>query len=226
MSVAHKELYVNTANRPCRYCLRRVAFRVLSSPSTSILTKPRSITTLTPSLLRTNCPTIRNQLQRRYATETQAEPEADGAIEAHGENPIASSSYEQPTSQEAPESTEQNEGRTVAAAISSSTESPQESAATYTERKQETTAAFARRTSDAAAAGVIHRGMQERRDVPANPSVYVGNLFFDVTEGDLKREFQQFGTIESVKLIYDGRGLSKGYVSACLFLCLLIRANL
>ena len=40
--------------------------------------------------------------------------------------------------------------------------------------------------------------------------VYVGNLFFDVTESDLSREMGRFGTVKSVRIIYDGRGLSKG----------------
>jgi len=43
-------------------------------------------------------------------------------------------------------------------------------------------------------------------------SVYVGNLFFDVTENDLTKEFQQFGTIKNARLIRDARGLSKGFV--------------
>lgn len=49
-------------------------------------------------------------------------------------------------------------------------------------------------------------------DTPPGPSVYVGNLFFDVREDDLRREFEKVGAIESVKVIVDNRGLSKGYV--------------
>lgn len=49
------------------------------------------------------------------------------------------------------------------------------------------------------------------REPPSpKPSVYVGNLFFDVTESDLEKEFARFGTIKSVRLIKDVRGLSKG----------------
>ncbi|KAL8803633.1 MAG: hypothetical protein Q9182_003048 [Xanthomendoza sp. 2 TL-2023] len=48
-------------------------------------------------------------------------------------------------------------------------------------------------------------------DAPANSSIYVGNLYFDVKEDDVRREFEKAGTIESVKLIMDGRGLSKGF---------------
>ncbi|KAL8712198.1 MAG: hypothetical protein Q9225_006998, partial [Loekoesia sp. 1 TL-2023] len=40
--------------------------------------------------------------------------------------------------------------------------------------------------------------------------VYVGNLFFDVKEDDIRRKFQEIGRIQSVKMIKDNRGLSKG----------------
>jgi len=39
----------------------------------------------------------------------------------------------------------------------------------------------------------------------------VGNLFFDITEDALKTEFEKFGDVKSVRIIYDGRGLSKGF---------------
>lgn len=42
------------------------------------------------------------------------------------------------------------------------------------------------------------------------PTVYVGNLFFDVTEDDLKQELGRFGEIEQCRLLRDSRGLSKG----------------
>lgn len=41
-------------------------------------------------------------------------------------------------------------------------------------------------------------------------TVYIGNLFFDVTADQLKAHCEQFGEIDSVRIIYDARGLSKG----------------
>ena len=43
-------------------------------------------------------------------------------------------------------------------------------------------------------------------------TVYVGNIFFDVREEDLKKEFSRAGPVRSVKIIMDVRGLSKGFV--------------
>ncbi|PQE24749.1 nucleic acid-binding protein [Rutstroemia sp. NJR-2017a WRK4] len=57
----------------------------------------------------------------------------------------------------------------------------------------------------------------ERRDNFTRPEVeptngcYIGNLLFDVTEEDLRREFEPFGTIKEVRLTRDARGLSKGF---------------
>jgi nucleolin len=47
---------------------------------------------------------------------------------------------------------------------------------------------------------------------PVDPTngCYVGNLLFDVTEEDLRREFEPFGNIKEIRLTRDARGLSKG----------------
>jgi nucleolin len=55
--------------------------------------------------------------------------------------------------------------------------------------------------------------------VEPKSTIYIGNLFFDVTENDLVKELTRFGTITKCRLIRDSRGLSKGYVFA-----LIIRA--
>jgi nucleolin len=47
---------------------------------------------------------------------------------------------------------------------------------------------------------------------PPDPkeTVYIGNLFFDVTAEDLKQQMSKYGTVEFCKIIHDSRGLSKG----------------
>lgn len=46
--------------------------------------------------------------------------------------------------------------------------------------------------------------------VEPKSTIYVGNLFFDVTENDLMKELSRFGSITKCRLIRDSRGLSKG----------------
>ena len=41
-------------------------------------------------------------------------------------------------------------------------------------------------------------------------NLYVGNLYFEVSEKGLKDEFSRYGEVLKTKIIYDGRGMSKG----------------
>jgi RNA recognition motif-containing protein len=53
------------------------------------------------------------------------------------------------------------------------------------------------------------------RALEGNPgpreTVYIGNLFYDVTAEDLKNHMRQFGVVEKVHLITDNRGMSRGF---------------
>lgn len=48
-------------------------------------------------------------------------------------------------------------------------------------------------------------------ELTPNPSIYVGNLLFDITDADLHREFAQFGEVKNAKVVTDASGLSKGF---------------
>ncbi|PGH12734.1 hypothetical protein AJ79_04095 [Helicocarpus griseus UAMH5409] len=51
----------------------------------------------------------------------------------------------------------------------------------------------------------------KRRVLEPSANIYVGNLFFEVTAEDLKRDLAKFGNVNSVRIIYDSRGLSRGF---------------
>lgn len=57
-------------------------------------------------------------------------------------------------------------------------------------------------------------GDRAERSHQPKETVYVGNLFFDVTEEDLKREMARYGAIRKCRMMRDARGLSKGYVDS------------
>ena len=42
-------------------------------------------------------------------------------------------------------------------------------------------------------------------------TLFVGRLSFDTTERTLKKEFEEYGRIEKVKIVYDKQGESRGY---------------
>jgi nucleolin len=48
--------------------------------------------------------------------------------------------------------------------------------------------------------------------VEPSTTVYVGNLYYEVTPEQLTRVFSRFGEVGNVKVIYDNRGLSRGCV--------------
>ncbi|KAJ6129593.1 hypothetical protein N7512_002373 [Penicillium capsulatum] len=47
---------------------------------------------------------------------------------------------------------------------------------------------------------------------PPSETVYVGNLFYDLTAEQLRSKMEEFGTVASAWIVYDSRGLNKGAV--------------
>ena len=70
----------------------------------------------------------------------------------------------------------------------------------------------AARTLSDMAPGAGSYGQKTRSEMIAEPkpTIYIGNLFFDVTETDLKKELGRFGEVVNCRLMRDSRGLSKG----------------
>ncbi|MCJ1280875.1 hypothetical protein MMC26_000192 [Xylographa opegraphella] len=201
-----------------RFCLRRAAVRALTTPYTSISVGPRSITTISASTLLNKYPSYTWAFQKRFASEevTQAEPEADGATEAqHGRNSIASAT----TGSEPPiQPTEQEDQSAIAYALSSSTETVSNTVANAAETTATSTETIRGYAADAASAAGVGAATAQAiagggsgQEAASTHTLYVGNLFFDITEDALKQEFQRFGTVNMVRIIYDGRGLSKGF---------------
>lgn len=74
---------------------------------------------------------------------------------------------------------------------------------------------------DALDAAVEHadkgRTFKKSRTTPPNNMLYIGNLYYEVTAEQLKRVFSKFGDVESTRIVYDNRGLSRGYVGQPVF---------
>ena len=193
--------------------LRRTALRFLSSPSSSVLSKPRSITTATPSALRIPRQSTQIAFQRRWATnEAEAKKVDENA-------PI---SELQPTPQEEVENAINSDNAAESTTSQNSQPPADEQSAVDSASKPVTeTAANAASTVTEAAESVRSpfAGSEQRQDRgerrtgqigEPKPTIYIGNLFFDVTENDLVKELARFGTIVKCRLMRDSRGLSKG----------------
>jgi nucleolin len=193
--------------------LRRTALRLLSSPPPSFLSKPRSITTVTPSALHIPRQWTQVSFQRRWAS---GEAEADNKDENPPisqvqptpqdkvENAIHSDSAAETVTAQDPPAPEAEQS-TLDPAVNSATETAASAGSTFKEAAQSATSTFT--------------GFQQRQDQgqprtaqigAPKPTIYIGNLFFDVTENDLVKELSRFGTIVKCRLMRDSRGLSKG----------------
>jgi hypothetical protein len=164
-----------------RYQFRRSALRLLASSPSSIISKPRALSSLASSLPRARLITQSLTFQRRWATNDAAKEEEEVPI-----------SEIQPTPQEEVENAIHEDS--MAAAGDAAPD-----------------AAAAQATFEDKAASIpprTNRGIYAEND--PKPSIYLGNLFFDLTENDIKRTFSQFGEVQSVRILRDMRGLSKG----------------
>ena len=181
-----------------------------SSPSTFI-PKPRAISSLTSSSLRAR-PVIRVVALRPRWASSEAE-----ARKEDEEVPI---SELQPTPQEEVENAihEDNAGAeepSPAQAAAEYTESSEEAGIPQAETSHADTIAETTAAAAASDSAPIAPAPSERRAPAINEpkaTVYVGNLFFDITENDLQTEFKRFGPIEKARIMRDTRGLSKGQV--------------
>ncbi|KAL8895439.1 MAG: hypothetical protein Q9192_003632 [Flavoplaca navasiana] len=209
------------ANPYPRIGLRSAAIRVLSRQNTFLSCRTRSFHTVLPST--TRIPLQRSsafQLQRRFASsedQTQSEPVADGAQAQHGDNSIAASSKDNESGTSAQEGQEGQQGR-GSSAQGQDHSTVGELAESAADKVKESASSAFDTIAGSSASSEPSRGTfggssarQANFDTPPSPSVYVGNLFFDVREDDLRKKFEECGTIESVKLIMDNRGLSKGF---------------
>lgn len=176
-----------------RFLLRRAATRAISAtPAKSILAQPRSITTFTPASLRT-----RQQqwsivgLQRRFLGDDATKSEAAQAAAADSSENFAQTAAEAPV----------EDGLTPA----------QQDAQAPPTDAENTVGPDA--LEAAAKADSFTSPRRPRDNVEKNKTLYVGNLFYEVKEDQIKKVFSRFGEVESVSLISDNRGLSRGCVS-------------
>ncbi|KAF2467447.1 RNA-binding domain-containing protein [Lindgomyces ingoldianus] len=176
------------------FLLRRTAARALSaSPSKAIFVKPRSINTRAPVAFRSRQQQWNvSVFQRRFASDEVAKTESEEA-KAEAASEASSESFAQ-TAAEAP----------VEESVAPAPEAPQ------AESTNESATVGVDALEAAASQGTEGRGFKGHNATP-NKTIYVGNLYYEVTEDQLKRVFSRFGAIDSVKVVYDNRGMSRGF---------------
>ncbi|UPX11795.1 uncharacterized protein EKO05_0002383 [Ascochyta rabiei] len=170
------------------FLLRRSAVRAISAtPSKAFLATPRSITTLTPAFRLQSQKWAVSAFQRRFASDDVVKKEEVAAPEDFAQ--------------------------TIAEPIT-------EDGLTPVQKDAQAEPTNAAETVDADALNAVAEAAEKPAgrpkrtaggDAPPNNVLYVGNLYYEVTADQIKRVFSRFGEIENVKIIYDNRGLSRGF---------------
>ena len=200
-----------------RFSVRRalICAAPLRAPSVRISARGISSVTKKPFLLSQK--PLLFPFQRRYASEeASADSTAEEALSETGESgteaatvtePAAETSSatssvpieEEPVSPQDPIVPEPSADETIAS----------KSGAAGAAVETVTAAASSAASAIASATGLSSAPRQPRGRPGA--SLYCGNLFFEVRDDDLRKEFSKFGKVTNARVIYDGRGLSKGY---------------
>ncbi|EXJ78359.1 hypothetical protein A1O3_09520 [Capronia epimyces CBS 606.96] len=194
------------------FALRRCASRLLTSQPASLVSPSRTYISVSNTSARIISKSLTPQPQpqppRRWAS-TESDKESKTPV-------IAESANLTEATEETLPAAETNE-KLAAEPRDVPKDSPPAIAETAnaTEATEETLpaaeigeglAASSSPTQAASGAPAGWNGLFERK-----PTLYIGNLFFDVTETDLVKEFARFGTVTSCKIVRDPRGLSKGF---------------
>jgi nucleolin len=164
-----------------RYCLRSAAVRLFSSRSTPFVIKPRSIASITSFPLRLNSQLPRFALQRRWNSDKFTRGVPESETIA---------------------TVDESEARIVDFAV----EAAEKERAKDGEQLVDEDTDYASSAKDDEA----YRPKSTLRSPDPKETIYVGNLFYDVTADDLKQQLQKYGTVQSACIIHDNRGLSKG----------------
>lgn len=186
--------------------LRPAARRLLSARpnASSIIARSRSITTQSIAFTRpaaTSSISSFQQIQRRWNSDKAAKTAAEQAETSVKEDKA--------------------EGEAVLEAAAMNAANDQVSTANATTAETEIKPAEqAPAEPQGDATGEEDAGFRVRRpltrvidNLTPSPTIYIGNLFFDVTAEDLKTRMQAFGVVEGATIIHDTRGLSKGLVT-------------
>ncbi|KAF2198432.1 hypothetical protein GQ43DRAFT_443347 [Delitschia confertaspora ATCC 74209] len=183
------------------FLLRRSAARALSAaPSKAAFSSPRSITTFTPAAFQSQRQQrITSLFQRRFLTDDATKTQTDA-------DKLAEDKAVEAATSGAPQTLTEEFAQTAAEAPVDENIAPVE--AEHAEGA----------SADALGAAAGHAVPQTRNNrpfaVPAadpNRQLYIGNLFFEVTEDQLKAIFSRFGPIEELRLIRGPNGNSRGF---------------
>lgn len=213
-----------------RYCFRRAAFRLLSLSASATPLQPRSISAVN----RRRLPFLVPRQSSHYAFQRRWNSDEPGRREQL-ETEIDKESKKD-TGNESEDGPAQEEKREATAGIEPELKATPTETAAQTEVKPETIGQNLQEPADSDQDATEEEGPRaesepasnEAREAaptppsgparfryveqPASPkeTVFISNLYFDVTADDLRKKMEDFGVVENVTIVHDARGISRG----------------
>ena len=198
-----------------RYGLRRIAFRVAGSctPYVSTFSKPRLLNTSALPILRSLRLTQSSYFRRTFASEAEKDE-----LPSQGEAAAATSAQEEaamPT-QETPEGLEEMAEVPKEEPLQPDTTSAELFNVGEIERAEPaatedvTSAAIGELASPVEPPSATESATKGSPAPVPGAAIYVGNLYFEVTNEDLKTHFSSYGSVTEVNIVKDMRGVSRG----------------
>ncbi|BCS15331.1 hypothetical protein ALUC_70564S [Aspergillus luchuensis] len=171
----------------------RAACRLLSSTAPAPLRSTRALPSLQPRLAvpaRISQPT----LQSRW-----------NSTDVNNERKPVEESEQREKTEEVEQSREEPSIRFIQTELKAGSQRPVQQ-----EKPQEQEQEQEQETSDAEKQTEARRRRLQEPPTPKE-TVFIGNIFYDVTREDLKKAMEKYGVVEKVVLVLDNRGISKGY---------------
>lgn len=200
-----------------RYCFRRAAFRLLSSSSsTATSTRSRSVTTAfnrSPYIFPRQPPQQCTLQRRWYSDEVPRRTQTDLDNEHNKDEEHAG--RENVTATEDKEFPEDAEVELDASSRPSRAEVDTEPTEREAEIGRETTSSDDVPETDTGAYDKVEERPSPKfryvgQETTPKETVYIANLYYDVTPDNIRTQMEKFGPVENVSLILDSKGLSKG----------------
>lgn len=209
------------ANSPSRHCFRRAALRLTPS-ATFVPARARPVTTLNVRRSALAPRSTSSLLQRRWnSNEAPKQPELNTTASAEAE----AEAKAEPKNADVAAAEEEDAQVAVDAAHAVGAASTRPDQLTDREAMDEPRASadYKKMASDLDNSLMEYGDAEPQRQqwnrrrskvLAEEPdpiqTVYVGNLFYDLTAQDLRTEMERYGVVENCIIIVDSRGMSKG----------------
>ncbi|KAL1993293.1 hypothetical protein VTN49DRAFT_3242 [Thermomyces lanuginosus] len=181
--------------------LRPATRRLLNARWVSYPARSRSISTTSLSSVRSSNTSCRIALQRRWNT-------SGNGVSKESTTAPSSAAAKQEDAAVKTEAMD-NKAQTENAPSTQASAGPAESSAAA---PTGSTAGQAESVTTSTAGSAAPQDTRpELRSPSPKETIYVGNLFFDVTAADLTNHFKKFGNVTYATIVHDSRGLSKGF---------------